>query len=420
MTCTCDYCNRRKYPHTNLEDFRKAMCGINPYNFYQWDSGKLRSVNPKRNCSPIVRQSAGSMGCDGTTVGRLDILQALLDAETIFQEHLGFDVVPTRHISTIKHYKWGDYHYAFNNYGGYRDFHNFTDKVVTPFPYVIDVGKEICTEIGVVEKGTASYQLASVRSGGILDTFTLTVNGVTSINEKDVRVYIHPDERTDDCEDIERWRIPTNCVTLSGGTLTITGGAWLLGKPELLESYVPLPKPISEFGDFSLDPANLDCYVNKLVITSCTVDNCQGSSASFKPCGCPTCKSDASHCETCSNVSFCVENGRSGVLSVVYPFESLCQGRPTSFCIDYRAGNCSRDWAKDISILAVANFCKPICPCATLGCLNQWYEDLALDDYKGTISDSLTENPLGTRRGHVIALKQIHKFSQRNIASIAV
>jgi len=414
MTCTCDYCLKRSYPYTNLEDFRKAMCGLNPYSFYQWDSSKLRAINPKRSCSTIVRQSAGAVGCDGTTVGRLDILQALLDAENIYQEYLGYDVVPTRHISTVQNFAWRSSYYPFRTY-------DFSPKVSVPFRYVQSVGKEICTEIATVTKGSPEYTITSERSGGIFDTFTLTASGVTNVTADQIRVYIHADERTEQCEDIRRWQIPTGCVTLTDdGDLTITGGAWLLGKPELLDSYVPLAAPLSEFNDFSLNPANLDCYVDKLVITGCTIDNCQGSTAHVKTCGCATCSPDGSHCETCSNVSFCIDDPFAGVLTPIFTGNTLCEGLPKSFCIDYVAGNCSRDWTSDISKLAVANFCKKICACGALGCLDQWYEDLAADEYKGRTSINLTENPLGTRRGHVVAYNQIKKFTRRTVATIAV
>lgn len=418
MTCTCNYCLKRTMPYTSLEDFRKAMCGLNPYSFYQWDSSKLRSVTPKRPCSPIVRQSAGAVGCDGSTVGRLDILQALLDAENIFQEWLGYDVVPTRHISTVKNYAWKAHNYPFWHANHAYD---FSPKVSVPFRYVQSVGKEICTEIATVTKGTAQYAITSERSGGIFDTFTLTASGVAGVTADQISVYIDPGERTEQCEDLRRWQIPTQCVTLTTtGDLTITGGAWLLGKPELLESYVPLAAPLSEFNDFTLDPANLDCYVDKLVIVGCTIDNCQGSTAHVKQCGCATCSPDASHCETCSNVSFCIDDPFAGVLTPLFTGSALCEGLPKSFCIDYVAGNCSRDWTADISKLAVANFCKKICACGTLGCLDQWYEDLASDDYKGRTSVNLTENPLGTRRGHMVAYNQIKKFTRRTVATMAV
>lgn len=408
-TCNCDVCENQRYPYTNLEAWRKATCFSDPYAFWQWDSMELRKYNPKKTCSTLVRESANSRGCDGNVLGRDDIRQAIMQAEQTYRDYLGFDITPTWHTSHVTNYAWGCM-------GGAG---TISGKIALPFRKLISVGKEVFTEIATVDRQTAGYMISAER-GLVNDTFTLTATVPAGTLTSEIKVYVDKAERTDNCTDIKRWEIPTKCVEINGTTATITGSSWLLGKPELYEMTAFHPTPISEFGnDWSLDPQYLPNYLDKLVIMRVTVDQCLSGQAIYKVCGCATCSDGVATCEECENVSWCIDDKAAGIIHPVWDFSALCKGIPESFCVTYQAGDCSRDWTKDIAILSIAYLCSPICACSPqMGCFSQYYQDVSLKESTRLATVGNMDNPIGTRLGHIHAYNLINKFSRKRISTL--
>lgn len=394
MTCNCNICLNSHYPHTTLEDFRRSTC-VDPYTFWGWSSDKLKQ--PKKGaCYSIVRQSASSNGCDAGTLGRDNILDALRLSEQTFRDYLG-PVVPEWHQEIIDAKKWG----CSQSWRNSR-------KVVLSNKNVSAVGKLVRSTLATVDKGTPEY-LIEAKRGSVLDTFTLTLTGIaTDVAADEIKVYVSTGERTKEADNWRRWQMATESITLSAGTLTITGHAYLLGKPELYERYEPLAKPLSAYGDYSLNPDNLDCYIEQLEIVRETIDRCDGSQAIRRNhCGCPTCKPDGSTCEVCENISFCVIDKAVGIIE---PIRNGCYV-PDKYCVNYYSEglSCNRDWTRDIGILAIAYMCQPICGCE-LGCLAQWYADFANEDSKKRTTMTQIENPLGSRSGMLHAWNLIKRY----------
>ena len=401
MTCSCSHCQKQIYPYTHLEEWRKASCFNDPWGFWQWDHDKLR-VKGKSSCSSIVRQSNNHHGCPADTLGRDNIALAILEAEQMYRDNLGYPVVPEWHQKEVASFAWGCGQSWRNG-----------DRLVLPYGHIQHVGTEVCQTLGEVVKGDNSYKIEALH-GPLPDTFTLSLSGLSNVSEGEIKVYVSKAERTNTCDPLRRWEIPAECVTLDNGTLTITGKAYLLAKPELYESFTPFSVPVSYYGDYSLNPENLDNYIERLEIVRCYVDSCQGGFARFKnTCGCPSCKPDGSHCSTCSNVSFCIENEIAGIVKPLWEWN--CQ-RPSSFCVSYQAGDCSRNWTGDIAKLAIANLCGGICGCA-YGCMSRWWDDLASEEAKNKVTFEQLNNPIGSRRGHLHAWNLIQKY-QNNIFTV--
>lgn len=397
LTCNCQLCQQNPYSHTTLEDFRKSTC-VDPFTFWGWATDKLK--RPKGACSSVVRQSSNSHGCDSNTLGRDNIMEALRLSEQTFRDYLG-PVTPEWHKEIVNAGSWGCT-LSWRN----------TGKIVLKNRNVSEVGTPVRTLLGTVDVNTDQYKVES-KSGLILDTYTLKLSGVGDIDPNEIRVYVNDSERTKQPGNWRRWQVPTESVTVDGGNLTITGRAYLLGRPELYERYEPLGT-LSAYGDYSLDPNNIDCYVRKLDIVRETIDRCDGSFSLYRPkCGCPVCSPESPTCYHCENVAFCVVDSKAGILE---PINHRGCNLPDKFCVNYLTEglSCNRDWTRDIAILAIAYLCQPICGC-DFGCLAQWYTDFANEDSKKKTTLTNLENPLGTRSGMLHAWSLI-KQHRNNVA----
>lgn len=400
--CNCTLCQLEKYPYTSLETFRRNV-GVDPWTFWGWDSDKLHTKG-KGACYSVVRQSSNSVGCESNTLGRENILDALRLAEQTYRDYIG-TVVPEWHTKQIDGFKW---HHPRHLHG-----HN---KVVLPHRNIVAVGKEVRTTLATVDRGTAGYALQSLH-GAVIDTFVLTVTGLAStVTTGQIKLYIAKPERTIDDDSYRRWEIPFDSAEINAGTLTIKGKSYLLAKPELYEWQAPFSSPQSFYSDYSLDPDYLDNYVSQLEVVQVTVDNCLGSTAQHRNrCGCPTCTQGNPTCTYCTDIAFCLDDVKAGIVSPIWNTGALCHGHPDKFCVTYQTEglSCDRDWSRDISILAIANMQSGICRCSYVS-VERWYEDLAkAEKHKSTAA--MLDNPIGTRAGHVYAWNVIKQFKNRGV-----
>lgn len=403
-TCNCSNCKQKTWPTTSLEAWRKNSCfGGGGHSFWGWDHEKLR-VKAKSACSSVVRQSSNSHGCPDNTLGRYEIAKALKEAEQTFRDQLGYSVVPEWHKETIDAYKWGCTQ-------GWRN----TGKVVLPFGNVVAVGKEKYEELATVTLGTAAYKIEAI-DGPVNDTFTLGFSGAYDIPAEEIRVYLNKSDRLNTRDSIERWEIPTENITVENGVVTIVGKSWLLARPALYEAYTPFGGNVSHYADYSLDPQQMGNYVQRLDIMRVTVDSCEGGHYLYKrACGCPVCKSDQQSCYECSNVAFCIEDSRSGIVSPIWNWGGDCGNHPKKFCVNYKTDPCNRDWITDIVKLSISLLCSNICTCA-YGCMSYWWEDLAHENAKTNTSFDVLGNPIGTRRGQIHAWNLISKFRSNSFS----
>lgn len=398
MQCQCQYCQKAQ-AYTSLEDFRRSTC-VDPWTFWGWAHPTVRGKG-KGVCQSIVRQAGYSSGCDSGTLGREDILKSLRLAEQTYRDYLG-DVVPTWHTETVDVNKWGCSQ-------GWRN----SRKVVVPSRNIREVGKPRHEVLATVTRGSDAYRIES-KIGSIPDTFIVGVSGLENVEKHQIQICVSIGERTKDESNLRRWQIPFDSIELSEGALTITGRAYLLARPELYEVYQPFDEKHSAYRDYSLDPTILDNYVQRIEIVKTWVDHCDNKAISRNHCGCPVCCPDKPTCEVCTNVQFCVEDAKAGILR---PVNQSCY-LPDKYCISYLSEglSCDRDWTRDISILAIAYNCAQICSCS-FGCLEMWYADMSNENSKKrTLVENLA-NPIGTRVGHMHAWNVIKQF--RNKGSLA-
>jgi hypothetical protein len=415
--CLCFHCQPDS-AYTSLEAWRESMCCLEPWQFWGFDHADLRKA-AQRPCKDIVYEQAGR-----TMVGRQNIRQAQLNAENEFLSQLGYSPV----------LRW------FNE-------QLEPDRMVrTRQKYITALGTPIRTVFATAERDAqvVAFSAYTADPGDTLvfsakqatakwpDTFTLTLAIPVGLTDPaEVCVYIHPDDRYEKRSDDARWKIEPVEVTISGGVLTITGRSWLLAKPELYDVYGVHPAPVSAFNDYSIDPSWMPNYVERLQVARCTVDQCNAGLIRTRPdCECGGClcefndEGTPTHCHTCTEIDLCVENARFGLIRPLYPHNSawstnpaLCLNEPRSVCVHYQAGDCSRDWTRDLSILATTYLCG-ICSC-DFPCLSRWWEDIALNKENTSKQNTfeLLNNPFGTLAGHIETWKTIERHKWRSVGT---
>jgi hypothetical protein len=81
------------------------------------------------------------------------------------------------------------------------------------------------------------------------------------------------------------------------------------------------------------------------------------------------------------------------------------------------AGDCSRDWTREIAALAAARIGCPICTCGNDG-LAYWRQDIATDEKRQKTYEKLNSYSLGTRLGEVNATEAINRYKRTCVGQI--
>lgn len=415
-SCLCRHCQPTN-AYTSLESWRMTMPCIEPFQFWGWDNGDLRTLRGK-TCQEIVYERSGR-----NMVGRQDVRQALLQAESVFTQELGYSPVRAWFQEQLPPQR----------------------LLKTKYPYVIALGAPVRTVLGTATRAAQNVTFLNytANSGDVLrfsakiagqkwpDTFTLTMARPHDLtNADEVCVYIHTDDRYEQKANHARWKIDPIDVTLTSAAITITGRSWLLAKPQLYDVYgTKHPTPTSSLNDLSLDPSHMSNYVERLEIARCTVDQCDAGLVRTKAnCECDGClcafgdNGAPTHCHTCTEIDLCIDNAKFGHIRPLYPRAALwnltnslvCQDEPASVCIHYQAGDCTRDWTRELGILATT-YLYGICDC-DFPCMKQWMEDRSKGENKQNTFEQLN-NPFGTYEGHVAVWKAIEQGKWQGVAS---
>jgi hypothetical protein len=414
----------RNTPILPLEFWRQII-GYNPWHFWGLADNNIVPVTSK--CNDVVHE----YGWQGTDeAGRADIRAAILNAENIIKDNIGFWPAP---VYTESKVAWPRY----NNQRHYRlarvDVRGGWLPVDTGDGHIQVCGVEAFTLIEADQMVVYSDE----DGDGLDENATITLpTTVTDPNE--IAIYVQTASRLlEDNELSERWRIEPVNVTISGGFATIKGKSWQFVEPILYEDKSHYPIDPTFAATFMPAISVYRRYTNMAGVDSNT-DSQSALIWESRPCNC--CGSTILNSTDPASEGWVA--GRAGVrdsyngyvtpaeatwdavnLQWVHPCNCMdtC-GEPDKVLIRYLAGlpldsyGWMQNWMRTtVARLATAEMTRRICACDQANReFSNWQLDVSRTNSTETysVSPELLSNPLGTRRGHLYAWQQIKNLAR--------
>jgi hypothetical protein len=394
-----------------LDSFRQIL-GYSPYHFWGLAGS---SVPITSACNALVSQYAWQ---DADGVGRAEIRTAIATAEQRLAEYLGYSPAPHYISETLA---WP----------------GFVDTALWRYGRSGSDGRSLALQLSegqIQAVGTETLTLISntvpvvsidADSDGLNDTFVATV-ATSETDPNRLVVYFASGDRLDSAPVGPNWRIEPVTITIAGGTATIRGRAWLLVKPVLYEGARTVAR----------DPATATNFVTTLAVYTRTTDMGAQATLTWESPPWPSCCAASSGSSTdpaAVGTTVARVGIRDAAVGLVTPGEAVYNATsgswasswagtcrpPDRVTVNYLAGmaledgQMARAWQTIVARLAAAELTRPICACEAANReLSRWQFDLARtggsnDEAYGAISQADLNNPLGTRRGHVYAWRQI-------------
>lgn len=420
-----------------LDDFRRIH-GIPPFHFWGLLSTTL---NPRGSpCDDIVRRYSWQAS---NAIGRSEIEEAIETAEKRLRDYLGYSIAPEYREETVPWPRYYDHSRTrLANWDAHGEF--IGARLPWPSGYVQAVGVESRTLIGAASLANGKLVITDADSDGLSDTFTITI--ATSQTDADkIAVYFGSADRLDGEAVGERYRIRPVKVTITGGNAIVVGRYWLLVRPILYEGVATQPIDPATATNFA---SSLDVYTRTTDPDGQTVDNAQATLIwETEPCHgwfccCDGCAGSISYVPVDSSFDPAaqglaiaragIRNSRMGELNIggavlntttsIWSAVSWAAGRePDRVQVRYLAGypleggNVATRYQNIVARLAAAEMTHRICACDVANrSISYWSFDAARtagnNDERFAISSQDLDNPLGTRRGHILAWKEIRNL----------
>lgn len=432
-------------PLLSLESFRQTVLGMNPFHFWGLAND---DVPVTAACKDLLKEYGWQ---DTDYVSRDDMRQAIENAEALLADFLGFYPAPKYFEQTVD---WPRY---FDNTRSRLSPMDATGRWIAPrLPaagYLQAAGTELLTLVGTATKSNppagGDGLVFSDRDGdGLMDTFTITLATAEDEPGK-LAVYFAAADRLDGAPVGAAWRIEPVSVSISSGTATIIGRIWTIVRPILYQGVAVEsldPGDITPTGPYAqslevytrtTNPAGTTAETAQAMLTWettpchgwwCCCSGC-GAGASYSPSGAvmdPAALATAAARATIRDsrlglvgIGEAVYNASSGIWSAL-PWDVCAE--PDRVTVRVLAGyplenqQMAAKYRTLVARLAVAELARPASACEQANReMARWQLDLARsaganDEAFGYISREDLSNPLGTRRGHVFAWKQIRSL----------
>ena len=422
-------------PLTPLEDFRRIL-QYHPWHF--WGLANSANVPVTSACNDIIYEYNWQ---SADAVGREAICEALETAEARLREHLGYPIAPQYVEETIPWTRFYDRTMV------RRINIDPTGKWISirvPDGYVQAVGVETLTLIG-----NAALTFSDTDTDGLKEDWVLTI--ATTEDEPDkIAAYFVAADRLDSDPVGARWRIEPVKVSIAGGTATVRGKRWQVARPLGYEGVdVDAIDPTVD-ANFA---ATLAVYTRTTNPNGEGVDTAQATLIwETNPChgwwccctGCSSTTDPADSSQDPAAIAKAVarvgiRDAQHGILTPMQAVRNATTGiwsqvpwdvcrEPDKVEVRYLAGiplengDVAKKWQTVVVRLAAAEMAKRLCACDIANSeLYRWQFDLARtagvgDEAYGAVSAADLDNPLGTRRGHVYAWRQIRML--RNVIGI--
>lgn len=416
-----------------LDDFRRIH-GLAPFHFF----GLLNTTyNPvTSSCNDITKEYAYQ---STDAIGRSEIREAIETAEKRLRDYLGYSIAPAYFDETIQ---WPSYYdHSRRRLGTWQPNGNFIGaKLPWGSGYVQAVGTESLTLIGAASLANGKLVITDADGDNLSDTFTITI-ATTETDAEKIAVYFGSTDRLDGEAVGERWRIKPVKVIISGGNAVIKGRYWLLVKPILYEGVSTQPLDPATAANFV---SSVDVYIRTTDPDGETVDNAQATLIwETQPCSgwwcCGSSDGTLSYTPTDSSLDPAaqgmaiarvgIRDARNGVVSIGEALRDATSGiwasvawaagqEPDRARVRYLAGyplddgNVAQRWQIIVARLAAAEMAQKVSACDVANkSLAHWSFDLSRtggnNDERFAISAQDLDNPLGQRRGHVWAWKEV-------------
>lgn len=416
-------------PLLSVEQWRMQF-SYNPWHF--WGLAHTTKAPVSSACNTIVKKYAWQQA---DICGREDIERAIMSAETKLFNYLGYSVAPRYTEETIFWPRYKDTGIWRGMHGVGADGRRIGLKL--PEGYVHEIGTESIASIG-----DAAVSLVDTDGDGLFDTFTASA-ATSETDANKIAIYFTTTDRLNGDEIGPKWRIQPVKVSISGGTVSVRGPAWILVRPILYQGFTLN----------AIDPDVLGNYVTDVTIAfrsteteGTTVDTAQAVllwetvPCGGTPCCCGGCSAGISYTGSGHDpaavgmtiarasvrdvkggiivAAHAVLNATTGVWSDV---DWGCYREPDRITVRYLAGaplfnqQMANKWQIVVARLAAAEMGRRICACdAALQELYHWQFDLSraagANDEQYSISQADLDCPFGTRRGHIDAWKQVKQM----------
>jgi len=411
-------------PLTPLDTFRSVM-GYHPWHFWQLVNDKVDLVT---NCDDLVRQHSWQytqIENNKPGASRSDLSQAIEYAESRMAEYLEFDIAPRFREETVEIPRWFDSQSS-------RLF--YTDSTGRWLPIQLDIGKII--SIGAETRtliGTPTISFSDSDGDSLDDTFTITqVTTVTDVDQ--IAVYFAAADRLDSDPVSEDYRVHPVKISISGGTVTITGKKWLIVKPTFYERISTNGLDPDTDSNF---PTTLDVYRKFIDPAGVTPATAQAELIWESPpwpqwCGGRNVNTNfeddrldpAATASAIARVT--LRDAEKGIVAIgeaVFNTDtsqwnavSMSEGRPPDrVIIRYKAGD-TINWNVTVCRLAAAELGRGLTACINAESeIYKWQQDVSRNDPEHEIfnvSEDDLGNPFGTRRGHIQAWHRVKQLLQ--------
>lgn len=335
--------------------------GLNP--FYTYQIGQNIPDNTSHDCDYVFFEYPYMQS---NHLSREDVRLAIENAEKLFADIAGYWPAPKYIVGESGEYPRYYHREQTNRYRTPQGTHK---SIALKYGYVQSMGLETLTE----QPQVITITLSDSDNDGVDDkfSFTATVPGGTLASQ--IAVFNTASDRND--EPLAEYEIKPISISISGTTATISGGIWLLVKPDLQNRLDPS----------SLDALDTSIYVTDLDVYTRTTDTDNQGSLRFYP-----------HCadhEDCGyeDVTVCFFP-RNKELGLVSPQMEMCYhwyglyGEPYEYSANYYAGlarldtgKMSRKASQIIAKLATALIPNRSCGCARADQRLAYYRDIPTD-----------------------------------------
>lgn len=421
-------------PLISLEQFRQVL-GYHPYHFWGLVNSDIRVDSA---CNTLLYEYNWQ---NTQALGREAIREALENAENKLRDYLGYSIAPKYFEETVDYSRFYNPSLMRANISADTTGRYISQRLTNG--YVQAMGYEQLTLVG---NDTVTY--SDEDGDGLDDTFTVSI--ATSVTDPDkISVYFIAADRLNGEAVSDRWRISPVTVSISGGTVTITGKAWLLVRPILYEGVTVTQNP--------LDPTVAANFASSLAIYNRTTNpdgetiyNAQCSliwetlpcHGWWCYCGCnaTTVPADSTYDPAAQAIAIGrvgIRNSRDGTVTGVSALRNATTGvwyqtpqewrEPDRIQFRYLAGyplehkreatgdsvpanngQVDSKWITAVCRMAAAELPNRLCSCDRANAeLYRWQFDLARvagdNDEQYNITPAMLDNPFGTRRGHIYA-----------------
>lgn len=399
-----------------LDELRRIM-GFNPWHFHQMEN----AIVPARDsCSPVLFNYAWQ---SADRVGRNDIIEAIRSAEAKWTKEAGFSPAPEFRYDLAAFPAFYDPKQSIGGFdasGGWPGIRLASGRIVS-------LGVE---NLAYVAEGPITF--VDRDGDGINETFSMSF-ATTETNPRNLAVYFVPADRFGDVALARQWQVRPVIVQISAGVATVTGSAWNVIKPLVLEKYDPI----------ALDPSTTGNFVSRLQVWTRSVYTGNQGRLYWETSPGAVCidNSDPSGYQY-TDARYTIRDARIGYVaggSVAYNTTDAAWAAsawplnypPTHAGVNYYGGfpaaangEMADEMKQIIARFAVAELARPVCGCHDENkAFNHWQIDLSkvsggADELFQVSQQDLDNCPWGTRRGQVFAYKMAQSYKRRYGVSV--